>query len=262
MTSRTPANPSEWSLRYPSADDSYVVRRDLPYSATDHTERLMDVYLPTHTDGAPGAIIVASGYPKSGLTRYFSRSAREFGAARSWGALLASHGIAAIAYDAPQPAIDLPMLIEFVTNHGVELGIDPTRLGILASSGNTPVALANLDSSVRCAVMLYGFMFDSNDRTVVADAAQQFGFANPNSQHAMKRIDEHVRMLIVRAGRDAFAGLNDTIDTFVATALARNLALTVINQPDAQHAFDLLDESEETKRVIEKIVEFLVFGVK
>jgi hypothetical protein len=93
--------------------------------------------------------------------------------------------------------------------------------------------------------------------TVVADAARQFGFANANSQDAMERIHEHVRMLIVRAGRDAFAGLNDTIDAFVAAALACNLPLTVINHSSAQHAFDLLDDSQETKRMIEQVVEFL-----
>ena len=104
-------------------------------------------------------------------------------------------------------------------------------------------------------------MFDSNRTTVVAHAARQFGFANPNSHDAMERIDAHVRMLIVRAGRDPFAGLNDTIDAFVAEALARNLPLSMINQPDAPHAFDLLDESQETKRAIGEVVEFLVSGV-
>ena len=64
-------------------------------------------------------------------------------------------------------------------------------------------------------------------------------------------------MLIVRAGRDAFAGLSDTIDAFVAAALARNLPLTVLNHSNAQHAFDLLDDSQETKRVIEQVVEFV-----
>lgn len=104
-------------------------------------------------------------------------------------------------------------------------------------------------------------MFDAQEATTVAQAARQFGFANPNSQDAMERIADHVRMLIVRAGRDAFAGLNDTIDGFVVAALARNLPLTLINHSNAAHAFDLLDDSEETKRVIEEVVELFAFGV-
>jgi hypothetical protein len=63
-------------------------------------------------------------------------------------------------------------------------------------------------------------------------------------------------MLVVRAGKDAFAGLNDAIDTFVAAALKRNLPLTVVNHAQAPHAFDLLDDSSETRRTIDCVVDF------
>lgn len=103
----------------------------------------------------------------------------------------------------------------------------------------------------------YGFMFDTTHSDTVARAARQFGFANPNSHGAIDRVPASVRMLIVRAGQDTFEGLNTGIDLFVAHALARNLDITLINHTRAPHAFDLVDDGEQTRRVIGDVVRFV-----
>ena len=66
-------------------------------------------------------------------------------------------------------------------------------------------------------------------------------------------------LFIARAGKDEMPGLNDSIDRFVAGALARNLPLTLVNHPTAPHAFDLVDDSEATREVIRRILAFLAF---
>jgi hypothetical protein len=64
-------------------------------------------------------------------------------------------------------------------------------------------------------------------------------------------------LLIARAGQDQFAGLKESIDAFVAAALRRNLAVTLINHPTGPHAFDSTDDSEASRAVIRAILEFL-----
>ena len=63
----------------------------------------------------------------------------------------------------------------------------------------------------------------------------------------------------MRAGRDEFPHLNETIDRFVIKALARNLPVTLVNHAEAPHAFDLLQDSETSREVIRQILAFLRF---
>ena len=55
--------------------------------------------------------------------------------------------------------------------------------------------------------------------------------------------------LVVRAGRDA-KPLNDSIDAFVATALSKNAPVSLINYPAGDHGFEILNDTDETRRVI------------
>ena len=55
--------------------------------------------------------------------------------------------------------------------------------------------------------------------------------------------------LVVRAGRDAKT-LNDSIDAFVAAALSKNAPVSLINYPAGDHGFEMLNDTDETRRVI------------
>jgi hypothetical protein len=68
--------------------------------------------------------------------------------------------------------------------------------------------------------------------------------------------------MVVRAGQDAVPRINASIDAFVATALARNLPVTVVNYPTAPHSFDLLDDTEASREVIRQILRFLQFHLR
>ena len=61
--------------------------------------------------------------------------------------------------------------------------------------------------------------------------------------------------LIVRAGKD-MEMLNNGIADFTAKALSRNVPLTLVNLPDARHAFDLYDDYDWSRRAIEDAFEF------
>ena len=59
----------------------------------------------------------------------------------------------------------------------------------------------------------------------------------------------------MRAGKDTEL-LNSGIAGFASKALARNVPLTVVNLPHAQHGFDLFDDTDWARAAIERAFEF------
>lgn len=64
-------------------------------------------------------------------------------------------------------------------------------------------------------------------------------------------------MLVVRAGKDS-EGLNRRLADFAAAALAANADLTLINLPDAVHAFDIYDDTDWSRATIRTAFDFAV----
>jgi hypothetical protein len=258
MSNESSASSFDRDVRYPPSPSPIAIRLDVPYSSDPADGRLIDMYSPVDRAERRPAIIIGSGYPAAGLRQHFGRSSRKFTATISWAKLLAAQGMSTIVYDAVDPAADLERLIRFLRSEGGSLGIDARRLGVFASSGNVPAALAAIATcDVQCAVLLYGFMLDEPGETSVAAASRQFGFANPNAGLVIDALPRTTHLLLVRAGRDAFAGLNAAFDRFVAGALRSNLPITVINHANAAHGFDLSDDSRETQQVIRCVLAFV-----
>jgi acetyl esterase/lipase len=99
---------------------------------------------------------------------------------------------------------------------------------------------------------LYGF-------ARVAEAAKLWGFVNPCSGKSVDDLPGDVPLFVVRAGQDKIPHLNEVMDTFLATALARNLPITLVNYAGAPHAFDLMHDSETTRDIIRQILAFMRF---
>ncbi len=81
-------------------------------------------------------------------------------------------------------------------------------------------------------------------------------FANPSAGKSVSDWPADVPLFIARAGRDQ-PGMNEAIDRFIAHALAANLPLTIANHPSGPHAFDLMDDSETSRQIVRRILEFL-----
>jgi hypothetical protein len=191
--------------------DDVIVRRDVTYGPPDHRLR-MDVYYPPDqtADGRwPGVIIVA-GYPGAAEPRPATLAFKETGWTVSMCRLIALSGMAAIAYTHRDPVADLQTLFEHIHESARSLRIDAARLGVIAVSGNVPTALTTtMQQATRtpaCAVFGYGCLLDLDESTHVADAARQFGFANPNAGRSIADLRRDVPLLIIRAGRDQFSG--------------------------------------------------------
>jgi len=243
--------------------DKVVVRRDLPFGGGDGSERLFDLYLSPAASGTgrPPVVVIVAGFPDPGYERMLGRSFRRMGATVSWAELLAASGIAAVAYANRDPATDLDALFAHLRDHADGLGLDGERVGLWASSGNGPLALATLmrpdRSWLRCAALLYPFTLDVDGGTEVADAAATWRFAHPAAGRALSDLPTATALLVVRAGADATPGLNVALDRFVSAAERIGRPVRKIEQPEAPHAFDLLVDNEATRTTVREVLGFL-----
>ena len=64
-------------------------------------------------------------------------------------------------------------------------------------------------------------------------------------------------MFVARAGRDESPGLNTALDTFLLEAVRDNRPVTFVNHATGPHAFDVMDDSAATRRVIGQILAFM-----
>jgi tetratricopeptide (TPR) repeat protein len=157
----------------------------------------------------------------------------------SWGRLVAASGWIAVTFDARGPytnsSADIRDLFRFVRSDGGRLGIQKDRVAAWACSGNVPSGLAvvmeEADPGLRAAVLYYG----------ASDGA---------------KIRTDLPVLFVRAGRDN-PRLLGAIDRLLARAADAGAPWTVVRAPDLHHAFDVLDETEESRRIVRETLEFL-----
>lgn len=244
-------------LRVPGMD-TVDVTRDVPYGMVPAPHRRMDVYRPPGSPAVPlPAVVLVTGYSDAGARRMLGCRLKDMASYVGWAKLFAAIGIVAIAYETEEPVGDTRALLDDLTARSASLGIDPSRLGIWSCSGNVPNALAALRTTagIACAALCYGYMPEDEKSDDVARAAAQFGFANPTPESHSASLRD-VPMLIVRAGGDETPGLNASLDRFVARALADDAAVTVLNEPAAPHAFDVLDDSDRSRAAIRQILGF------
>ncbi len=237
--------------------DAVTVRRDVPY----HGELLLDAYYPRQAgdgerqagdDTRLPAVILAAAFPDLGMQSRMGCGFRDMGWTVSWARLIAASGMVAITYTAHEPVAHAAALLQYLRDNADALCIDTTRLGVLASSGHSPLALSLLPNGIHCAALLYPYTLDLDGSTAVADNAKAFGYANPGAD-----VPAGVPLFIARAGADQVPRLNEALDRFVAECLRRNVDLTLVNHAAAPHAFDLMDDSDATREVVKRVLRFL-----
>ncbi|HEX6639884.1 MAG TPA: hypothetical protein VF215_02165 [Thermoanaerobaculia bacterium] len=225
-------------------------------------EETFDLYRPATAARIPAVVLVA-GYPDPGFQRIVGCKFKDMGSSTSWARLIAASGMAAITYTNLDPARDLDLLLDRLREPHVaaELGIDEHRLGLWASSGNAPLALAaSMDPRrtwLRCVALCYGYTLDLDGSTAAADASRSFGFVNATAGRTMDDVRTDVPLFVARAGRDPMPHLNETLDRFTFEAIRRNVPLTFANHPNGPHAFDLFDDSDASRTIVRQILLFL-----
>jgi acetyl esterase/lipase len=242
--------------------DAVAVRHDIAYGPTERGLRFDVYYPPDETnDGRWPAVIIVAGYPGTMEPRPTTLAYKEIGWTVSMCQLIAVSGMVAIAYTNRAPVADFEALFEHIHECAGSLRIDPTRVGLIAVSGNVPTALTTImqyaSRTPTCAVFGYGCLLDLDGATDVADAARKFGFANPCVGRTFADLRRDVPLLITRAGRDQFPAMNASIDRFIRQGLIENLPITFVNHATGPHAFDLFDDSRASRDIVRQTLRFL-----
>jgi hypothetical protein len=248
------------------AEQAVIIRRDVEYRVIEAGALTMDIYHPpdSKTEARIPAVVFVNGYPDPGTLKMIRCKQKEMECYISWGQLTAASGLAAITYTTgKEPASDIHALLQHVRQNAAGLGIDENRIGLWACSGNVPNALSVLMQEAReylkCAVLCYGCMLDLDGHAYIAEASKTWGCVYPCVGRSVEDLPHDIPLFIARSGRDEMPHLNETLDRFLGKALTRNLPVTFVNHPEAQHAFDLFHDSETSREIIRQILTFMRF---
>jgi|KBSMisStaDraftv2_1062788.scaffolds.fasta_scaffold213637_1 dienelactone hydrolase len=217
-----------------------TVETNVPYKKVDGRELRLDLYYPP--DFAEGstrpAVIFVNGVGGSP-----DASLKDWGIYRSWGRLVAASGWIGVTFESRGggPSIDaspdIADLLRFVRSDGARLGIQADRVAAWMCSGNVTSGLKVV-------------MRDADGKPPLRAAVVYYGTSDPPS------LRTDLPVLLVKAGRDN-ARLNAGIDALAARAAAANAPWTVVYAPDSHHAFDALDETDESRRIVRETLAFL-----
>ena len=211
------------------AMSAVAVKRDLTYGAGAKGPLHADVFLPSKKPGrAVPAVVFVNGV---------GGRLEDWEIYRSWGRLVAAHGLAGITFEAPTeaPATALPQVMAWLAKEGPALGIDKSRVALWSCSGNVTSAMP--------------FQMNDAGRNLLA-AVVYYGTGEA------KAIRTDLPVYFVLAGRDS-PNLKEGIRALWTRAIAQGAPWTMVDAPSLTHAFDALDEGPESRRVVRETVEFL-----
>ena len=163
----------------------------------------------------------------------------------SWGQLTAASEMIGVAYESEDPTVNVHDVINYVRENGPSLGADGDRICLWSCSANQATALyaltdmsAGYRDSLACGVLYYG---DSEFDGIT---------------YAEQGLSADIPLFIVKAGTDDFS-LNKRIDEFVEKARAADIPLEYVEYEKGIHAFDIYQDTDESREIIKKTVEFM-----
>jgi pimeloyl-ACP methyl ester carboxylesterase len=247
--------------------DRVQVRAGITYKSVEDGALKLDVYLPPDLRAGEHrpAVVFVHGEPWT--TEAVRFDARATGQYISWGRLVAASGWIGVPFEhcnsractaLSEVASDLDDLIAHVRTQIPEA--DPDRLILWACSGGGAYGLRAAfrhADYVRCAVVYYAFLEPLYRRADIApeipdETLREFSPIAALGQEGISIPP----LLMARAGKDN-ADLNATIDRFAAEAVRHNDALDLLNHAGGQHGFEILDDTERSRYIIQQTLAFM-----
>jgi acetyl esterase/lipase len=247
--------------------DTIQVRAGIAYKTVEDGNLKLDVYLPPdlHPDERRPAVLFVHGEPWT--TEAVRFDALATGQYISWGRLVAASGWIGIPFEhrnsracsaLPEVASDLDDLIAFARTRIPEA--DPDRLILWVCSGGGAYGLRAAirhAAYIRCAVVYYAFLEPLSYRAIIAPEVSDETLREYSPITALGKPDITIPpLLLARAGKD-HPELNETIDRFAAEALRQNVSVDLLNYADGQHGFDILDDTERSRYIIQQTLAFM-----
>ncbi len=242
---------------HPLMDEVQV--ETVQYQSKNGEDLTLNVYYPPGNGSKKmPAVVYVFGFP-DGVERIGGKL-KDTNAYISWAKLTAAMGFVSMQYETVEPLDDIYKVLEYITMNADSLKIDENRIGIWACSGNTPTALKILmDDALaypQCAVIYYGMMLDWEENLGIRELSKRVEFAYPDKIKPFSELRNDVPLFMVRAGLDDIPNCNNSQDEFIVKALENNLPLTLINYR-GHHAFDVVDDNDESRAIINQTLEFL-----
>lgn len=243
--------------------DRVMVTRDLQYRGDRDPYLRMDVYRPAATTDArrlPTVIFLHGGAGTD-------LQPKDWGIYQAWGRLVAAAGYVGVTFthrlsyprtQIEEGAADVRTALDYVRTNAARLNVDPDRICLAAYSAGGPMLAPYMDGEtegIRCLVGYYPFM--DIRQTTEHQAAESAATRNAYSPILhVKGAGARVPMLLVRAGNDRIPTLLDSVDRFVAAALAADYPLTVVNKPGGAHGFDNTEADARSREIIRQTLAF------
>jgi len=248
--------------------DAVDVRRNVVYRRLeDGTELTLDVYSPpglVEDERRPGVVLIHGGpVPVEAWP-----TVKDWGVFTSYGRLLAASGLIGVTFNhryvkmqqIDESQANIEAAFAFVRGQANAFHLDADRLAAWAFSGGGSFLgplLTAPPAWLRCLVSYYAILDlrpvkDRIPGGLGDEALQRF---SPAACLPAQGYDGPP-ILIARAGKDQ-PWLNATVDDFVHRALAANAPLDLLNHPQGQHGFDILDDDARTREILARTLDFL-----
>jgi acetyl esterase/lipase len=241
-----------------------IVRAGVVFDSSSAAPLALDAYIPRGL--RPGerrpAIVFVSGAERVREWRWFI----------TWGQIAAARGFVGIVPDKRYPPsidgvragfADTETLLTYLRAHGDQLGVDPQRICLWTFSAGGRLTSVGLKAGagVRCLVSFYGVLDLSPGLASMSSESDRESLLRQYSPlHALEALaasgGKVPPVFVARAGKD-MASLNAGIDKFTATALRLNVPLTVMNYAEGDHGFDGLNDTSQSRAIIEAALLFV-----
>ncbi|MGB7922365.1 MAG: alpha/beta hydrolase [Pyrinomonadaceae bacterium] len=250
--------------------ETIKAQKDLTYKRVGDAELKMDVYAPPNlSSGArrPVVLFIHGGAIPPNLRT----KPKEWGVFVSYGQLAAATGFVGITFNhrfygwdrkaLTDARADVSDAIAYIRDHAERLGVDKDRICLWSvSAGSLFLAQATGDAPppayIRCLVSYYPIMdlepLRKERPAITDDAIKEFSPVNRLSGAS----NAFAPIFIGRAGREE-SGVNVAVDRFIQGSLKLNATIDLSNHPEGQHGFDTLDNTERTREIIKRTLEFI-----
>lgn len=239
--------------------DEVQVTEGLVYRTDGAVSLHMNVYRPAglkKNERRPAVFFLHGGVSMTGPSSLPKPT--EWGVYQTYGRLMGASGLIGVTFNQrighseELGFADVQAAMDYVRAHAAELQVDMDRICLSAYSAGGPLLAIGMRGSLPGLRCLVGFYSVMDIRAPVTGERALFSPVEQVKLHA----DKMPPVLIARAGQDS-AGLNATIDRFVAEALARDVAIEVYNVKGAPHAFDIRTPTADVREVVARAIAFM-----
>jgi dienelactone hydrolase len=218
-------------LAFPVPSPDVTIARHVVFGVDGGSALRMDVYQLPAVAGKPRPAFVF-------FNRAHGAAERQSPLYVGWARTAASRELVGIVPDLRDgsEAQDFQKLIEYLTRHGGDFGVDTAAIAVYAASGNVATAFPILEdprqTAIKAAVIYYGTASITTFR-------------------------RDLPVLYVRAGLDR-PNVNQEILTLASRAITQNAPVTLLNHATGYHGFELFNDDDATHDVIARTLMFVI----